>query len=340
MKKLFPFLIFLGMAFACDQELVQPESPAVKNEAAVTTLAAAAATPKEMIVCDQKGGRIAIVDINNANKITWEWKASGAYAQIRSGAQGWFSNLSEAKLVYGGKYILTCASGGGVALINISSKKAIWFDYAGGNTHSAEILPNGNIVTASTDGYLMIFTVDSYINDESAQSGKITFADVHNVVWDNKNKVLWAAGKNLLKSFTYNNSCRNPGLTLKKTYTMPQGNAHDLFPVYGSTTELWLSNSNHAYKFDVVSGKFTLVKNSQGKTLAKVKSISSGPTGYPTIFAVANGTGGESWRTNSITNLEGGNVFKNTAFGMYKARWRVINSFSYPASDGFRECTH
>jgi hypothetical protein len=65
-------LIFLGMAFACDQELVQPESPAVKNEAAVTTLAAAAATPKEMIVCDQKGGRIAIVDINNANKITWE----------------------------------------------------------------------------------------------------------------------------------------------------------------------------------------------------------------------------------------------------------------------------
>ncbi len=39
-----------------------------------------------------------MVDVANGNAITWEWKATAAYAMIRSGAQGWFSNLSEAKL--------------------------------------------------------------------------------------------------------------------------------------------------------------------------------------------------------------------------------------------------
>jgi hypothetical protein len=226
-------------------------------------------------------------------------------------------------------------------LINVSSKKAIWFDYAGGNTHSAELLPNGNVVTASsTGGYLLIFTVDSAINDGSAQSGKILFDDVHNVVWDHKNKLLYAAGKNKLKAFSYNRNCRNPGLTLKKTYTIPQGNAHELFPVYGSTTELWLSNSNHVYKFNVATGNFLLVKNTQGGNISSVKSISSGPSGYQTIFAIPNGNGGEAWRTDNIIDIAGNSVFRNTSFGMYKARWKLINLFSYPANDSFHECTH
>lgn len=299
------------------------------------------ATAKEMIICDQKNARIVMVDVANGNKVTWEWKPTASYAMIRSGAQGWFTNLSEAKLVYSGKHLLVTASGGGVAIINVSSKKAIWYDYAGGNTHSAELLPNGNVVTASsTGGYLLIFTVDSYINDESKQGGKVVFEDVHNVVWDNATKLLWAAGKDKIKAFSYNNSCGSPALTLKKTYTMPQGNAHDLFPVYGSTNELWLSNSNHLYKFNVATGAFTLIKNSAGANIAKVKSVSSGPSGYATIIDAANGKGGETWRTDVITDLNGATVFKNTSYGMYKARWKLVNSFSYPAGDTFHECTH
>lgn len=301
-----------------------------------TTTAAVAATPKEIIICDQKNARIIMVDIANGNAITWEWKATAAYAMIRAGAQGWFSNLSEAKLVYNGKYILATASGGGVALINVASKKAIWFDYAGGNTHSAELLPNGNIVTASTTGgYLMIFTTDSYINDESAQTAPIAFEDVHNVVWDHARQQLYAAGKNKLKVFTYNGSCSAPKLTLKTTYTMPEGNAHDLFPVHGSTTDLWLTNSGHIYKFNVTTGAFTLVK-----TISAVKTVSSGPAGYQTIIAQANGNGGETWRTDRVLDINGTAVYTNTALGLYKARWKLVNTFSYPAGDSFHECTH
>ena len=116
---------------------------------------------------------------------------------------------------------------------------------------------------------------------------------------------------------------------------MPQGNAHDLFPVYGSTTDLWLTNSGHIYKFNTSTGAFTLVK-----TISGVKSVCNGPSGYATILDVANGHGGESWRTDVITDLNGATVYKNTSFGMYKARWKLVNSFSYPDGDSFHECTH
>jgi len=328
-------VLFLSLSMGCKREMSETVVADNSNEQATAASVELAAASKEIVICDQKNTRLVMVDVANGNKVTWEWKANASYAKIRSGAQGWFANLSEAKPVYSNKYILATASGGGVALINVSSKKAIWFDYAGGNTHSAEILPDGNVVTASTDGYLMIFTVDSYINDQSAQTGKIAFDDVHNVVWDKTNKLLWAAGLNKLKAFSYNNNCKKPALTLKKTYTMPEGNAHDLFPVYGSTTELWLTNSGHIYKFNTSTGKFTLVK-----TISSVKSVASGPSGYATITDVANGHGGESWRTDVITDINGGTVFKNTSFGMYKVRWMLTNSFSYPSGDGFHECTH
>lgn len=341
MRKIFSFSLVVSLVFAlgCSRKVDQRSNDDASE--LITTEAVTEATAKEMIICDQKNSRIVMVDVANGNAITWEWKPTASYAMIRSGAQGWFTNLSEAKPIYSGKYILATASGGGVAIINVSTKKAIWYDYAGGNTHSAEILPNGNVVTASsTGGYLLIFTTDSYINDDSKQGGKVTFEDVHNVVWDKAHKWLWAAGKDKLKAFSYNNSCGSPVLTLQKTYTMPQGNAHDLFPVHGSTTDLWLSNSNHVYKFNVNTGVFTLIKNSAGANITSVKSISSGPSGYTTIIDKANGNGGETWRTDVITDLNGATVFKNTSFGMYKARWKLVNLFSYPEGDSFHECTH
>ncbi|MGX5816906.1 DUF6528 family protein [Chitinophaga lutea] len=321
--------------FSCTRDQSDPGvTPLTDEKAAVAE--EAAATPKEIIICDQKNARIIMVDIANGNTITWEWKANGAYAEIPTAQEAWFSNLSEAKLVYNGTYVLCTASGGGVALIKVSTKKATWFDYAGGNTHSAELLPNGNIVTASTTGgYLKIFTTDTYINDASQQTGPIAFPDVHNVVWDHARQRLYAAGLDKLRVYSYNNSCYSPALTLQGTYTLPEGNCHDLFPVYGSTTDLWLTNSGHIYKFNVVTHAFTLQK-----TTSAVKSVTSGPSGYQTIMAKANGAGGETWRTDRILDINGAAVYTNTSMGAYKARWKLVNTFSYPAGDVFHECTH
>ncbi len=85
--------------------------------------------------------------------------------------------------------------------------------------------------------------------------------DVHNVVWDHARQQLYAAGKNIIRVYSYNNSCRSPALTLKKPWTScPKAMRTIFFPVHGSTTDLWLTNSGHIYKFNVVTGAFTLQK--------------------------------------------------------------------------------
>lgn len=98
---------------------------------------------------------------------------------------------------------------------------------------------------------------------------------------------------------------------------------------------MWLTNSGHIYRFNVTNGTFTLVK-----TTSAVKSVTSGPSGYQTIMAKANGAGGETWRTDQILDINGAVVYKNTALGLYKARWKLVNTFNYPAGDSFHECTH
>jgi len=149
---------------------------------------------KKVIITDQALNRIIIADIDT-KEMVWEWKPIAC--GVRSKEEAWFGAPSEVKAVLGGKYILMTASKGGIALIRISDKKTVFYAYAGGNTHSAALLPDGNIVSASsTDNYLMVFRTDTLHFPDAVYSKKIMLPFAHNVVWDKKRAVLWSAGKN------------------------------------------------------------------------------------------------------------------------------------------------
>lgn len=290
---------------------------------------------KLIIAADQKNERLVMIDLNHDNRETWEWKAAEDKEVLPQHLR-WFINLDEAKPVFDGKYLMTTASGGGVALIHIASRKTAWYGYAGGNTHSAEVLPDGNIVTASTAGNaLTLFVTDP--KDTTNKTVKYDFPDVHNCVWDKKRELLWAAGKNRIRAYKYNNDRQNPALTLFKTVNMPQGNAHDLFPVYGSTDELWLSNSSHIYRYNITTNKFIESKTSAGAIIPTVKSINNGPEGYVAFIDQANGLGGESWRTDRLTDFDGNIIYQNDSVGLYKARYLLPNPFSYPDKHKFQQ---
>jgi len=224
------------------------------------------------------------------------------------------------------------ASKGGIALIRISDKKTVYYANAVGasNPHSIELLPDGNIVSASSTGnYLALYKVDT-LHVPGAIYKKITVADAHNIVWDNKNQVLWTATGNQLKAFKYNQSCSDPDLTENETITIPGSGSHDLFPVYNENA-LWLSNTNNVYKFDVASKKFSQAATS---FQASIKSVSSGPSGFPTIILNPK----EQWWTDEVTDFGGNSIFLMTGLKIYKARWVLHNTFSYAESDGIRLC--
>jgi len=282
---------------------------------------------KCMILCEQSQNRIIIVD-PAAKRIVWEWTANAS--NVAQDHIKWFDHPDEVKPVYNNKFVLITASGGGVALVRISDKKTVFYAYAGGNPHSAEILPDGNIVSASSTGnFLRLFKVDTLNLPDNISYKTYPIIDGHNVVWDKRRHVLWAASGNQLYAYAYNSDCTDPALTLKDSVSLP-GKLHDLFPIHGSDG-LWLTTDMHVYTFDISDRKFRLAKV---KPSDHIKSVTSGPVDFPVIMIHPT----EKWWTDEVISSTGEPLFAEDGLKIYKARWFLENHFSYPDDHRLKVC--
>ncbi|MET7000199.1 DUF6528 family protein [Chitinophaga defluvii] len=281
-----------------------------------------------IVLAEQSQHRIAIADVKK-QEIIWEWQP--AASNVKPEHVKWFSNPSDAKVVYEGKYVLTCASGGGVALIRIADKKTVFYAYAGGNTHSIELLPDGNIVSASsTNNHLTLFRVDTVNFPEGVYQQQVPIAFGHNVVWDRKGQRLWSAAMHELIAFKYNFNCAQPELVKDTVIQLPGTEAHDLFPVYGQDA-LWLTNTTQVYQYEIATHQ---LKEAPVRFQAHIKSVSSGPRKFPVIIMKPK----TSWWSDTVLDTNGNAVFKQEGLKIYKARWVLPNAFSYPEVNPLNVC--
>jgi hypothetical protein len=286
---------------------------------------------RQIVLADQSVNRVAIADIDS-KEVVWEWQP--AKSNVGANDVKWFTNMSDAKPVYNNKYILANASAGGVALIRIADKKTVFYAYGGnGNVHSAEVLPDGNIViAASTGNYLMLFKTDTSAYPYSGYTKKVTVADAHNIVWDKKRQILWTASKNKLYAFTYNFNCAAPDLTLKDSTTLPASGSHDLFPLYGKDS-LWLTTSSKVWTINLSNKIVT-----EQSALARVKSVSSGEgEKYPAIL-LQSIDGAQQWYNDKVIDLKGNTIYQLSGLKAYKARWMLHSSFCYDDNSVVRIC--
>lgn len=284
--------------------------------------------PHQILITDQNLNRLLIVDANK-RQTTWEWLP--ARDGIDSANVEWFHAISEVKPVFNSQYILTVASGGGMALIRITDKKVLFYAYAGGNTHSAAMLPDGNIVTASSTGnYLMVFHTDTLSFPNNVYSKKIYLPFAHNTVWDRKRQVLWSAGKNKIYKYSYNFICQYPDLILLDSIKIDGDDAHDLYPDYGKDS-LWVTTPEHVFKFSPADNKIVAVND---VNTVNIKSVSSGPEGYKTIMMKPK----EKWWTDEVNDADGSIIYQQDSLKIYKARWLLNNDFSERENEEFTPC--
>ncbi|TZF81482.1 hypothetical protein FW774_18145 [Pedobacter sp. BS3] len=289
--------------------------------------ASVAQCEKCVILSEQSQNRIAIVDLPSKTMI-WEWSAA-MNTTIPAAHIQWLSSPTEAKPVYNNKYILL--TGEAVALVRIADKKLMFYAYVGGNVHSAELLPDGNIVAASSAGNkLTLVKVDTLHYPDNVYTKTYPINDGHNVVWDKKRQVLWAGSALDLQAYTYNFDCAAPGLTFSYSLTLPEG-LHDLFPVYGEDA-LWLSGGSKVYQYKFDTKQFEVIPIAQSSV--GVKSVSSGPAGFPTIIIRSK----ISWWTDEILSMNGESLYMQNNLRIYKARWLLENIFSYSADGQFKQC--
>ncbi|MDL2210957.1 DUF6528 family protein [Bacteroides sp. OttesenSCG-928-M17] len=283
--------------------------------------------PEKAYVLAEQTRRAVVIRDAETQQNVWSWDPYTA--RVPSAHQDWFINPSEVKPVFNKRYILMTASGGAVALIRLSDHKLMFYANCGQNPHSAEILPDGNIVTAeSKSGEINTFVVDT-VKVLGTKANTVKLGNAHNVVWDKKREYIYAtatiqAGVTALFRFKYNNdNPTSPKLTNQsRIYTFEkESGGHDLFPVYGENDKLWFTATSAVYKFDVSTDTPSCEKVYD---MADIKSVCNGPDGILLLKPT------EEWWAEGLMNEKGEALFKMDMARIYKGRWMMNNTFSYP----------
>ena len=297
------------------------------------------------IVCaEQNLHRIVVFradsDWSDSANLLWEWTPQSDPG-VECDHRDWFRYPTECKTVANGEAILMTASDGAVALLDVRRRRVKFYARAGGNPHSAEVLPDGNLVVASSTGNtLSLFAVPAKPSQpyfDGKPAAQYPFADAHGCVWDRERKLLWVLGRDELAAFEYNFVKSAPALVRRESYRLDDRRylpaslqkrfppsrrlhfyGHDLFPIPGGS-ELLLSGGFTLLKFDTVSRNFTVAWE-----MRNLKSVSVNPADGKLLFLRPT----RSWWSDSL-RLRDGDAYTLPGARFYKGRWFSLNRFSY-----------
>lgn len=277
-----------------------------------------------VVLGDQASTEVLIFDAaaddwNESEAILWRFQPL-LCEEIPEHLRSHFGFISDVKPVLNMSHLLITASSGIVCLVRIDDSKPVFWAIGGNNPHTAELLPDGNIVSLSTgDNIIRLFNVaDNTYKDYD-------YEYPHGAVYDRKRGCLWTNGWFGVTRWEYTDG----ELIRKETYNpMGEGEGfagHDLFPAYGA--DKLLVTGRGFTVFDPETGSFTPMDTSMPE-LPKIKGISQNGEGQTMVtFSV------EGWWTDTVSLYVPGESV--TAFRtsksrkIYKARWMLPNPFSY-----------
>ena len=275
----------------------------------------AAPAENELIVCGADEVYGLEVPPSGEPLKAWGWKAKDA-PELPELVRKQFGSTDECKPVAGGRVLVT-SSGGGVALFDRASRRAVfWASVV--NAHSAEMLPGNRVVVASSTGEggnrLVIFDL--------GQPGKPLASEelhgAHGVVWDPGTRLLWALGELELRAYVLQElDGAAPVLVRKHSYTLPNPGGHDLRAV-PTTDSLSLTTGNHVWLFD--RRRLNFLPCGGLSDLPGVKSVDVHPTTGRLAFVKAE----KSWWAERVHFRNPDGELALPGQKIYKVRWAVL----------------
>jgi len=271
---------------------------------------------QEMVFCGWDEVFIAEVGSPIPDRVekTWRWRAAndpGLPVEFRS----LFDTTDDCKPVDGGRRILISSSGGGLAVVDRESGRAVWYGFVG-NAHSIELLPNQRLAVAGSTSpqgnKLAVFDLkrpNTIVAEESLHSG-------HGVVWDQRRQLLWALGYDELRAYSLRAwETSEPGLDLHQSHHLPTKGGHDLSLMPGGG-ELLLTTEAGVYTFDIEGRSFQPALGLAD--LEGVKSVTIHSESHRLAYTQAEG--GNWWTTRvRFLNPEGTLLMPDEH--LYKVRW-------------------
>lgn len=253
------------------------------------------------------------------NAILWEWDAKSEAATVGKG----MIRLDDCKPVDNNTKILATSSQDYAVLVDIETKKLLWYSNQSDNAHSADLLPNNRIAVACSDGgdCIQIFDAD--------RSNKVLFTtplgSAHGVVWNPTTERLYAIGGTSLNVYKLVDwDTASPKLGLEETINT-SGHVtglHDMTMIDGNT--LLVAGRKAAF-YNISQRTFNNLMHFNGST--GLKALNYNPETGECWYTDATDTTRElTWSSNDIRYTDDVNKLgftKNIWIGdlnMYKVR--------------------
>ena len=270
-------------------------------------LALPAVAEERIVVCG--GAEVYQIDVAAEQPVKlWSWRGKDC-AEIPAGLKGAFNTTDDCKPVEGGKRLLVSSSGGGCALLEMPSGKALWWARVA-NAHSIEELPGGLIAVAASTGKTgnKVVLFDSKVPEKVV--AELPLHSGHGLVWDEERKVLWALG------FAELLACevKETAIEVQSRHPLPDEDGHDLRAVPGSA-ELVLSTHAGVWRFDRETEGFRADPELGGRKI--VKCVEPRADGRVLVVQANE----ERWWTDAIELRKPEGKVRLEGEMVYKARW-------------------
>jgi len=233
---------------------------------------------KELVLYDP-----AVIDWNTDAAKKWRWTPTTTLgfsaAEIKTWGGGTDFKLRRTK----DTTVAALCDNSMAALIAYPTGKRIWSQVIPGNVHSAELLPNGNIALAASDGNWVRVYAASQGADNNTYA-EFPLSQAHAVLWDPGINGLWVIGQDvgtkahILTALQVSGTDASPTLTEMTQYraTLPTAWGHEVSAYYGNTNLLWITTNGGEYIFNKTSKTFS---NAPTNNLTFVKGIGNQPSG-------------------------------------------------------------
>lgn len=256
-----------------------------------------------LLCADQADNRIRLIGFTKEGRSAtlWCYPAQGE-------KQSDYKPTDAKRVEMDGEVHVLAAYHGRVRLVRFRDCKLVKDYPTYGSCHSAELLPDGSIVSVSSnDGILRLHhSADEFVDL------KLPYG--HGVTWDKTRKRLWVLGDRLYR-FAYDGKKLSPDGQFKLPLS-PTG--HDLFPLR-DRSKLLASNNDALFLFDIAKEEFETVS-----TLKEIKSASQHVDGSIWVTEPKKIEGAADWQSDSIvTVLPERTALRHSVDGarFYKARW-------------------
>lgn len=257
----------------------------------------------KVILTDNVGTAILVLDLDNGSWGNLDWKANPdlVVAKIQVGDLALDSARYRYSSYYGKDVIIATSSDGKFyiyeytpdaavckQLFRVTDSKANEQEISLYNAHSAEILPNGDVVIA-TSGYQKDGDGSNYRNGgihyypagSKKRAAFLSLPFAHGVVWDDKNQCLWSVGFEGIVAIKIKGSGEN--VTMEKIKgkgykASKEFHGHDLVPAYGLDGKYWVSDGEAVYLFDTATNKLTKAKEYNYENIKGIAYFEDGTT--------------------------------------------------------------